>query len=136
MTFEAMWRDLAPLGRSVTTGGYHRQPFAGAERECHGWFVEQCRARGLEVEADGNGNVVAWWRPAGCRADGGVVTGSHLDSVPDGGAYDGPLGVVSALAAVACCGTGGSSPRAPSASRCSSRRRGRGSASPAWARGC
>ena len=31
---------------------------------------------------------------------GGIVTGSHLDSVPDGGAYDGPLGVVSALAAV------------------------------------
>ena len=30
----------------------------------------------------------------------GVVTGSHLDSVPDGGAFDGPLGVVSALAAV------------------------------------
>ena len=31
---------------------------------------------------------------------GGVVTGSHLDSVPDGGAFDGPLGVVTALAAV------------------------------------
>jgi N-carbamoyl-L-amino-acid hydrolase len=31
---------------------------------------------------------------------GGVVTGSHLDSVPDGGSFDGPLGVVTALAAV------------------------------------
>ncbi|WP_203231133.1 allantoate amidohydrolase [Nocardioides caldifontis] len=99
MTFEAMWRDLVPVGRSARTGGYARLPFAAAERECHAWFLEQCRARGLEVEGDGNGNVVAWWRPEGSRG-GGVVTGSHLDSVPDGGAYDGPLGVVSALAAL------------------------------------
>ena len=33
-------------------------------------------------------------------AHAGIVTGSHLDSVPDGGAYDGPLGVVSAFAAL------------------------------------
>ena len=33
-------------------------------------------------------------------APGGIVTGSHLDSVPDGGAFDGPLGVVSAFAAI------------------------------------
>jgi N-carbamoyl-L-amino-acid hydrolase len=36
----------------------------------------------------------------GTLPHGGVVTGSHLDSVPDGGAYDGPLGVVTALAAI------------------------------------
>jgi beta-ureidopropionase / N-carbamoyl-L-amino-acid hydrolase len=99
MSFEQMWRDLAPIGRSAATGGYFRQPFGSAERECHAWFVEQCAARGLEVEQDGNGNTVGWWRPTGVSA-GAVVTGSHLDSVLDGGAYDGPLGVVSALAAV------------------------------------
>ena len=44
------------------------------------------------------GNLVAWWE--GCAGPGAVVTGSHLDSVLDGGAYDGPLGVVSALAAI------------------------------------
>lgn len=110
--FEQMWRDLAPIGRSSETGGYFRQPFGGAERECHAWFLEQCAARDLDVESDGNGNLVAWWRPevsTGSTArDGsttrevrpGVVTGSHLDSVLDGGAFDGPLGVVSALAAV------------------------------------
>ena len=112
--FEQMWRDLASVGRSSETGGYFRQPFGSAERECHAWFLEQCAARDLEVESDGNGNLVAWWRPAEARRGstsrggstsrdgrtGGVVTGSHLDSVLDGGAFDGPLGVVSALAAV------------------------------------
>ena len=108
MSFEQMWRDLAPVGRSASTGGYHRQPFTAAEREAAAWFVEQCRARDLDVRTDAFGNTVAWWRPGpGGSAEGaaqgaepGVVTGSHLDSVRDGGAYDGPLGVVSALAAV------------------------------------
>ncbi len=97
--FEQMWRDLAPVGRSSASGGYFRQPFTAAEREAFAWFVEQCRARDLALSADEFGNVVAWWRPSGATGPG-VLTGSHLDSVLDGGAYDGPLGVVSALAAV------------------------------------
>ncbi len=112
--FESMWRELAPIGRSAATGGYFRQPYSPAERECHAWFLEQCAHRGLEVERDGNGNVVAWWRPA--PTAGGrrpVVTGSHLDSVLDGGAYDGPLGVVSALAAVDLLRERGFVPAAP-----------------------
>jgi N-carbamoyl-L-amino-acid hydrolase len=102
VTFEQMWRDLAPVGRSASSGGYVRQPFTSPEREATAWFHEQAATRGLDVEADGNGNLVAWWRPPGDRParSGGVVTGSHLDSVLDGGAYDGPLGVVSALAAI------------------------------------
>jgi N-carbamoyl-L-amino-acid hydrolase len=114
--FDRMWADLAPVGRSAASGGYFRQPFTPAERECHAWFVTQCEARGLRVEQDGNGNTVGWWEPADPivrhvsapfpgdsgpeRAGLSVLTGSHLDSVLDGGAYDGPLGVVSALAAV------------------------------------
>ncbi|MCW2779943.1 MAG: allantoate amidohydrolase [Marmoricola sp.] len=112
--FEAMWHDLAAVGRSASSGGYFRQPFASAERECHTWFVEQCLDRGLEIEHDGNGNTVGWWNPIvrdvsapppaseGPERLGlsGILTGSHLDSVLDGGAYDGPLGVVAALAAV------------------------------------
>ena len=114
--FGRMWADLAPVGRSATTSGYFRQPFESAERECQAWFVEQCEARGLRVEHDGNGNTVGWWEPSErivprgrhpVGAESGadpvglsVLTGSHLDSVLDGGAYDGPLGVVSALAAI------------------------------------
>src|SRR5688572_10373786 len=98
--FERMWSDLAPLGRSSTSGGYFRQPFTSVDGELRAWFVEQAARRGLAVEADAYGNVVAWWRPVTGAARRGVLTGSHLDSVLDGGAYDGPLGVVSALAAV------------------------------------
>ncbi len=96
--FERMWADLAPVGRSAVTGGYNRSPYLAAESELRGWFMEQAVARGLLIEADQIGNVVAWWDPA--VVGPGVLTGSHLDSVVDGGAYDGPLGVVSALAAV------------------------------------
>lgn len=97
MGFEEMWRDLAPVGRSATSGGYFRQPWGSAESELRSWFAEECAARGLVVETDGIGNQVAWW---GTGDQPGVLTGSHLDSVLDGGAYDGPLGVVSALAAI------------------------------------
>ncbi|HET8602311.1 MAG TPA: allantoate amidohydrolase [Marmoricola sp.] len=98
MDFERAWTDLAPVGRSASSGGYFRQPWTPAGLELHAWFLEEAARRDLEVEADGIGNVVAWW--GGPGEDGAVLTGSHLDSVLDGGAYDGPLGVVSALAAV------------------------------------
>ena len=95
-----MWRTLLPIGRDTTTGGYFRQPFTSAEREATAWFVEECTGRGLDVVADPFGNLRAWWRPDPVRPGRGVLTGSHLDSVLDGGAFDGPLGVVSALAAI------------------------------------
>jgi N-carbamoyl-L-amino-acid hydrolase len=106
--FEQMWATLAPLGRSSTSGGYFRQPWTSTETELRAWFTEQCEARGLSVEADGNGNLLAWWevstpldrQGAERSRDHAVLIGSHLDSVLDGGAYDGPLGVVSSLAAI------------------------------------
>lgn len=108
--FERMWADLAPVGRSARTGGYFRQPFTAPERELAAWFEEQCAARGLRVEADGFGNVVGWWEVG---SGPGVLTGSHLDSVLAGGAYDGPLGVVSALAAIDLMRARGAVPARP-----------------------
>jgi len=96
--FEEMWRDLAGVGRDAGSGGYFRQPWLSAERELAAWFVEAATARGLDVVTDGFGNTLATWAPDGTTGPA-VLTGSHLDSVLDGGAYDGPLGVVSALAA-------------------------------------
>ncbi|WP_432117022.1 allantoate amidohydrolase [Streptomyces sp. bgisy032] len=98
MTFHSMWAELLPIGRSSASGGYRRFAWTGADRDCRAWFEEQARTRGLTYELDRNGNQWAWLGdPA--RGDA-VVTGSHLDSVPDGGAFDGPLGVVSAFAAL------------------------------------
>ncbi|WP_033259279.1 MULTISPECIES: allantoate amidohydrolase [Kitasatospora] len=92
-----MWAELLPVGRSAATGGYRRHAWNSADAECRAWFAEQARARGLAYRTDRNGNQWAWHGdPAAGNA---VVTGSHLDSVPDGGAYDGPLGVISSFAA-------------------------------------
>ncbi len=97
-TFQEMWRDLLPLGRHPGSGGYRRYAWTGADAECRAWFAAQAALRGLRLDVDRNGNQWAW---LGDPADGdAVVTGSHLDSVPDGGAFDGPLGVVSAFAAL------------------------------------
>ncbi|HEY5878725.1 MAG TPA: allantoate amidohydrolase [Nakamurella sp.] len=95
--FASAWSDLAGVGRDQLRGGYTRHVFDDPEMQLRQWFAEQAQRRGLEVENDRNGNVWAWW---GAPAPGAVVTGSHLDSVPGGGAFDGPLGVVSALLAV------------------------------------
>jgi N-carbamoyl-L-amino-acid hydrolase len=97
LTFEQLWTDLSAIGRDPHTGGYRRGGWTDTERAATSWFVDQCTSRGLALESDGIGNLVAWWGPSTGK---GVVTGSHLDSVLDGGAFDGPLGVVSALAAV------------------------------------
>jgi N-carbamoyl-L-amino-acid hydrolase len=113
MTFEQMWADLAPVGRSDATGGYLRQPFTAAEEEAQAWYAEECARRGLTVVTDPFGNHVAWWGGEPSAENPGVLTGSHLDSVRQGGAYDGPLGVVSAFAAVDLLRSRGFSPARP-----------------------
>ncbi len=109
-----MWRDLAPLGLDTRTGGYRRSPFASAERECTAWYAAEAARRGLDVEWDGQGNAIAWWRFAGAAPEHpGVLVGSHLDSVDNGGAFDGPLGVVCAFAAVDALRNDGFEPARP-----------------------
>lgn len=93
----ALLADLAGVGADKVRGGYSRHVFDPADLESRAWFVAEAGRRGLDVEVDRNGNIWAWW---GAPGGGAVVTGSHLDSVPGGGAFDGPLGVVSALCAV------------------------------------
>jgi beta-ureidopropionase / N-carbamoyl-L-amino-acid hydrolase len=99
-TFAGLWREFEPLGRDPQTGGYRRYSWTPADAACRAWFTDQAQKRGLAVEPDNNGNLWAWWDPRSqARADA-IATGSHLDSVPDGGGFDGSLGVVAALAAV------------------------------------
>jgi len=96
--FADLWAELLPVGRDDRTGGYRRYSWTEADATCRGWFARTATGLGLRTDDDGNGNLWAWWgRPGDSPA---VVTGSHLDSVPDGGGYDGPLGVVSAFAAI------------------------------------
>src|ERR1022692_4353114 len=102
VTFAALWDSLLPFGRNSQTGGYRRYSFTEADSACRDWFFTAAAQRLLRADCDRNGNLWAWWDPHGVAAPqaGAIVTGSHLDSVPDGGAFDGPLGVVSAFAAI------------------------------------
>lgn len=93
-------REIEDTGVDPVRGGYSRPVFSPAELDLRSWFASAAEARGLEVTADRNGTLWAWWNPLGQALQGSVVTGSHLDSVPGGGQYDGPLGVASALVAV------------------------------------
>lgn len=102
--------SIKDVGRDPVRGGYSRPVYSTAELDLRGWFIEQALRRGLEVETDRNGIIWAWW---GKPAAGALVTGSHLDSVPGGGAFDGPLGVASALAAVDLLKARGTTPQRP-----------------------
>ncbi|MGH3303343.1 MAG: allantoate amidohydrolase, partial [Streptosporangiaceae bacterium] len=115
MSFAELWAELLPLGRDERTGGYRRFSWTDADAACRGWFAKTATQLGLRTECDRNGNLWAWWgRPAGRPAGrAAVVTGSHLDSVPDGGGYDGPLGVASAFAAVGLLRADGFRPARP-----------------------
>jgi len=102
-TFDGMWSAIESIGREPSTGGYRRYAWTHADTTLREWFAGEAAARGLDLATDRAGNQWAWWGdPDAAVAAGrpGVVIGSHLDSVPDGGAFDGPLGVVSALAVV------------------------------------
>jgi N-carbamoyl-L-amino-acid hydrolase len=101
--FDGLWSALEPIGHDRRSGGYRRFAWTAEDSELREWFSAACKARSLDVTVDRAGNQWAWWGDpdaAVAAGDPGVVTGSHLDSVPDGGAYDGPLGVVSALLAI------------------------------------
>jgi N-carbamoyl-L-amino-acid hydrolase len=91
-----MLEDIAAIGRDPRTGGYRRYAWSDADMQLREWFAGEAAARGMDFVEDGNGNQFAWWG----TGDDALLIGSHLDSVPDGGAYDGPLGVVSSFAAV------------------------------------
>ncbi|MHA6803930.1 allantoate amidohydrolase [Salinifilum ghardaiensis] len=101
---------LDDVGRDRARGGYSRHVFTAAEGDMRAWFTEEAERSGLAVESDRNANLWAWWGDPGPDA---VVTGSHLDSVPGGGAFDGPLGVVSALDAVRKLRRSGRTPARP-----------------------
>ncbi|HET8595237.1 MAG TPA: allantoate amidohydrolase [Intrasporangium sp.] len=109
--FTRLWSALHPIGRDSRSGGYRRFAWTSTDQELREWFAGECAARGLDLTEDRAGNQWAWWGDPDTTP--GVVIGSHLDSVPDGGAFDGPLGVVSALLAVDALRAAGVTPDVP-----------------------
>jgi N-carbamoyl-L-amino-acid hydrolase len=91
----ASLQDYARLG-VAPGGGIMRSVFSAADQQARHRLVEDCRALGLDVRVDAAANVVAV-RPGSDPDLPAIMIGSHLDSVPNGGRYDGPLGVLAAL---------------------------------------
>ena len=90
--------DLAALGQigRRSSGGISRTSFSAADTQARAWYRDRCAEAGLTVEVDGIGNMFV--SSPQLPVDGPAVwSGSHLDTVPDGGAYDGALGTLAAL---------------------------------------
>ena len=82
----------------VRPQGFTREGYTSEETEAIEAFKAIAEELGLEVSEDAAGNAIARWNVAG--GHGAVATGSHLDTVPNGGAFDGGAGVVCGLGAI------------------------------------
>jgi N-carbamoyl-L-amino-acid hydrolase len=109
-----LWAALMELARVGATpkGGVRRVTLTPADREGRDLFARSCREAGLELRVDGIGNMFA--RRAGAdREAPPVVMGSHLDSPPNGGKFDGAYGVMAGLEVVRALNDAGVRTRAP-----------------------
>ena len=93
--FVSLMQEQAEIG-ATDAGGLHRLALSDADQEVRDWFYEKLDDLSLEINIDEFGNMFG--RREGTDPDAApVLVGSHLDSQPNGGIYDGPLGVISAL---------------------------------------
>jgi len=103
---ERLRRDIernAQFGAVPTDEGQARTVLPGTEpnRGARQHLVDRMVQADLTVDVDAVGNIAGTWTPDGCDPDAPpVAVGSHLDSVPYGGIFDGPLGVYAGLEAV------------------------------------
>jgi beta-ureidopropionase / N-carbamoyl-L-amino-acid hydrolase len=112
--YRRLFAELAAIGAGPT--GWNRLAWGPLEDDARSWFIARATDLGLEVEQDGAGNLWAIEPEAGSEPL--VCAGSHVDTVLDGGAYDGGLGVVSALVAVEAVRREARGPRRPLAVGC------------------
>lgn len=89
--------ELSQIG-FVQVGGVKRPGFSNEEKEAKTLVKKWMAEAGLTVSEDGAGNITA--RLEGNNRVPAIASGSHVDSVPNGGNFDGPLGVLSALEVV------------------------------------
>jgi len=93
-----LWASLMEMGEigGTVKGGCNRQTLTDLDRAGRNLFIRWCEAEGLAVRVDRMGNIFA--RRAGLDESlPPVVAGSHLDTQPTGGKFDGVLGVLGAL---------------------------------------
>jgi N-carbamoyl-L-amino-acid hydrolase len=87
--------ELRQFG-GTATGGTHRPAYSDADVQARAWVRRAMEESGLAVRVDAAGNIVGR-REGRERALPPILFGSHIDSVPDGGSYDGNLGSLGAI---------------------------------------
>jgi beta-ureidopropionase / N-carbamoyl-L-amino-acid hydrolase len=93
----ASFDGLNRFGRTPA-GGANRPAYSGADREARAYFLELMRSAGLRTRIDAAGNLLG--RREGTEPGlAPILFGSHIDSVPDGGRYDGVVGSIGAVEA-------------------------------------
>lgn len=92
---ETLFSAFYDIG-STESGGVTRLGYTGVEDAMHARFAELAKELGCAVETDGAGNTFA----ANTREGRYALIGSHLDSVVEGGRYDGVAGVIAGLMAL------------------------------------
>lgn len=98
VSMSRLWGTLEHYSRfgATAAGGVSRPAFSPPDIELRQQFAADCHTLGLPVRIDAAANVICT-RPGSDPGLPAIVVGSHLDSVPDGGRYDGPLGVICGL---------------------------------------
>lgn len=95
---DRLWRNLVELGNiGRNEKGISRVAFSKADIEARMWFLDKMKQAGLNTRIDGVGNVFGEMPGAHEKK---ILIGSHLDTVPEGGMFDGSLGVISAFECV------------------------------------
>jgi beta-ureidopropionase / N-carbamoyl-L-amino-acid hydrolase len=95
---QRLWDSLMETARfgGTSKGGICRLTLSDEDRAVRDWFAKACAALGCTLSVDDCGNMFA--RRPGRRADlDPICMGSHLDTQPTGGKFDGVLGVLAAL---------------------------------------
>lgn len=91
--------DLSNIGFNQDDHGVYRSGFSDADMQARYWLRDLARDEGFISDMDGGGNV---WFGLGELDKPAVVIGSHLDTVPAGGIFDGALGVITGLEILRC----------------------------------
>jgi len=98
---DRLWQtilEMAEIG-ATSDGGSCRLALSPEDAAARALLLTWCEPMGLKFEQDAIGNM--FLRSEGTNAAAGVVAfGSHLDTVPTGGRFDGPFGVLAALEVV------------------------------------
>ncbi len=98
---DRLWSDIQELGRIGCNpdGSITRLSFTPQDRQAQDWLEARMADAGLLVREDAAGNLIGELSGS-CPEKSCIICGSHYDTVPGGGRFDGTLGILSALEAV------------------------------------